>query len=297
MRVLLLTPWQNAWVPYFRAEFERRGAVFTLAKAWNSVSRHDVVIHGWADGRTQPVTGAVNVVFLRRYELFDGGILKTDWAHVDQLVCVNAWIADRVRETFASNGVTVPVAVIYNGVDVNDWTFATRKAGRRIGMACHVHPKKNLPLALQILAMLPEGYELHIAGAVQDPCTAEYLNHVGQCIARRVYLYDHIAHGRLDSWWEQMSYCLSTSLSEGNPNNVIEAMAKGIKPVIHDWPGANEQFPEDMRFATVAQAVSMIQDGDYDSPAYRRVVEERFGLQNYARVADLCEQFMVKEAA
>jgi hypothetical protein len=42
-----------------------------------------------------------------------------------------------------------------------------------------------------------------------------------------------------------MGVCLSTSLSEGNPNNVIEAMAKGIKPVVHAWPGAEDQFPED----------------------------------------------------
>ena len=299
MRVLLLSPWDNAWIPYLRAEFERRGAEFEAIKPTNSAfsGMPDLVLHGWANGLSRPIIGARNVMFLRRYELFDHGLSKTYWSRVDQLICVNAWIADRVRETFCRQAITVPVTVIYNGVDVDKWTFKTRKAGTKIGMACHVHPKKNLPLAVQILAALPEDYELHIAGDVQDACTAEYLNHIGKTLRRTVYLYDHIAHEQMDGWWENMDYCLSSSLSEGNPNNVIEAMAKGIRPVIHDWPGADEQFPAWARFASVKQAVHMIRSPVYDSQRYRDLVRERFGVENYAKVADLCESLLEKEAA
>jgi len=299
MRVALYTSWDNAWVPYFRAEFERRGAeLFTLAKGWNGVSSHDLVIHGWANGMTQAVPGARNVMFLRRYELFENGLTKVDWNGIDLLICVNTWIADRVREVFARRGIGVPVHVIYNGTDAKQWTFKERKAGMKIGMACHVHPKKNLPLAMQILAALPEGYELHVAGEIQDPCTAEYLNHIGQLLRRKVYFYGHIPREHLNFWWETVDYCLSTSLSEGNPNNVIEAMAKGVKPVVHDWPGAEDQFPVHMRFKTIAEAVAIIQSEQYHSSLYRSIVDERFGLDNYARVTDLCVSLLTeKEAA
>jgi glycosyltransferase involved in cell wall biosynthesis len=295
MRVLLLTPWDNAWVPYFRDEFERRGATFALAKSWNGVAQHDLVLHGWANGMTQPVLGARNVMFLRRYELFDGGLSKVDWKHVDQLICVNTWIAERVREVFKKKGITVPVDIIYNGTDPARWTFKERKAGRKIGMACHIHPKKNLPLALQILAALPEGYELHIAGDVQDGCTAEYLNHVGRQMRRKVYLYGHVPHEQLNFWWETVDYCLSTSLSEGNPNNVIEAMAKGIKPVVHCWPGAEDQFAGHT-FSTVAEAALMIQSGNYKSASYLALVNDKFSLANIKQVVDLALEPLMEAA-
>jgi glycosyltransferase involved in cell wall biosynthesis len=288
MRVLLLTPWSNAWIPYFRNEVEKRGGMFALGKTWNGTSEHDLVIHGWANGLTQPVPKAKNVMFLRRYELFDGVLSKVKWKGIDQLICVNDWIADRVREIFARNSIAVPVAVIYNGTDLDGWTFKNRGQGTKIGMACHVHPKKNLALAAQILAGLPEDYELHIAGQIQDSCTAEYLNHLGHMTCRKIYLHGHIPHEKMDWWWEQVNYCLSTSLSEGNPNNVIEAMAKGLKPIIHCWPGAEYQF--DNTFKTVADAVAEIQYGDYRSSEYRELVREKFNLGNYAKVMDLCER-------
>lgn len=287
MRVALVTPWDNAWVPYFRKSIEARGHEFKLFRPQQALANADVVLHGWASGDSQPLAGARNIMFLRRYELFDGGLGRVDWKGIRDLICVNSWIKDIVESTLKERRAATRVHLIYNGTDVSRWRFRARAAGKKIGMACHVHPKKNLPLAMQILARLPEGYELHIAGEVQDACTAEYLNHLGKLMRKKVYLYGHIPAEDLSLWWEQMSYCLSTSLSEGNPNNVIEAMAKGLKPVVHDWPGADDQFPGDVRFATIDEAVAQIQAPAYESARYRAIVEEKFSLANIERVVDL----------
>lgn len=289
MRVVLVTPWDNAWVPMFQKEVTSRGHEFWLVKPvhgrpFDRINpQPDVVIHGWTAGG--PVEGARNIMFLRRYELFDGALDRVDWNGIDHLVCVNAWIASVVKDVFASRGVKTPVSVIYNSVDTSKWKFRERKGNNKVGMACHVHAKKNLPLALQVMALLPDDYELHIAGEIQDPCTAEYLNHVGQAMRRKVYLYGHIERADLNVWWEQMGFCLSTSLSEGNPNNVLEAMAKGIKPIVHAWPGAEDQFP--VLFSTAAQAADMIRSGPYESADYRAHVQEKFPLSNIAKVVDL----------
>jgi glycosyltransferase involved in cell wall biosynthesis len=281
MKVILVTPWENAWVPYFKAAFEARGHEFECRP--DAVSA-DVVLHGWASGDSQPVDGAKNVMFMRRYELFEGGINRVRWPGVDHLICVNSWIANIAGSVLADRYGT-KVHLIYNGTDVNTWRFKVREPGKKMGMACHVHPKKNLPLAVQILGLLPEDYELHIAGAIQDSCTAEYLNNLGKALKRKVYLYDHIDAGMMSMWWEQMSYCLSTSISEGNPNNVIEAMAKGIKPIVHRWPGAEDQFADHL-FDLATDAARMIQSNAYDSYAYRAEVEKKFSLQNIEKVVE-----------
>lgn len=281
MKVALVTKWDNAWVPMFKEEIEHRGHQFALC---DQPEPADVVIHGWA--WTQPVKNARNVMFLRRYELFSGGLQKVDWSGIDQLICVNKWIEQVVSDSFNRKGVKTPVSTIYNAVDLKSWTFKERKHNKRIGMACHVHPKKNLPLALQILAALPDDYELHIAGEVQDPCTAEYLNAVAKAAKRSVYIYGHIERSELNAWWDMMGFCLSSSLSEGNPNNVIEAMAKGIKPLVHCWPGAEDQFPDHL-FSTVDEAVKLM-GGEYRSEKYRQEVEQKFSIKNIERVVDLC---------
>lgn len=284
MKVTLITPWDNAWVPYYKQAFEARGHEFQCVKHGAHISGQDLVLHGWASGASQPVSGARNVMFLRRYELFDGGLQRVNWKDVDTLVCVNTWIKGVVEHVFQEHGVKTPVRMIYNGTDPGRWTFKNRKANHRIGMACHVHPKKNLPLALQVLACLPAEYELHVAGDIQDACTAEYLNHVARSIKRKVYLYGHVE--RLNTWWEIMGVCLSTSLSEGNPNNVIEAMAKGLKPVVHAWPGSEDQFSGYL-FNTAQEAAGMILDGAYESQKYLQVVKDKFSLANIERVVDL----------
>lgn len=286
MKVALLTPWQNAWVPHFERAFKSRGHQFSVFPKV-APKDSDVVIHGWATG-TAAVNGARNVVFLRRYELFDGGLAKIEWSRTHALICVNSWFQKIAQTILDAEKISVPVHLIYNGCDGAKWTFKERVHGTKIGMACFVHSKKNLPLALQIVAALPDGYELHVAGDIQDACVAEYLVHTSKEMKRDVHLYGQVPARQLDEWWNGMDYCLSTSISEGNPNNVIEAMAKGIKPIVHCWPGAEDQFAGHT-FRTVAEAVSLL-GGDYESAKYRAIVEQKFSLANIEKVVNLCLQ-------
>ena len=147
-------------------------------------------------------------------------------------------------------------------------------------------------MALQILLGLPDDYELHIAGKVQDPCTAEYLNHVAKLCERKVYLYGQIKASDMDTWWEMMEVCLSTSISEGNPNNVNEAMMKGIKPVVHTWPGAHSQYPQGCLFRTVDEAIAIIRSDDYRAPVYRDWAMERFSPSNWRQVIQIAEELV-----
>jgi len=297
MKAILTTPWENAWVPLFRYAFHERGIAMEV-RAPSAVHTEgepfpDIVLHGWLRPDNQLWRGAVNIAYLRRYELYGYDLSRIPLHLYDAIICVNDWIADQLRAVLARRAVdTPPVHVIYNGVDLDAWTFKDRSPGKSIGMACHIHPKKNLPLALQILALLPDDYQLHIAGAIQDRCTLDYLDHLSRSMKRRLVVWDQIPHREMDMWWEQHQYCLSTSISEGNPNNVLEAMAKGICPVVHRWPGASDQFPELHLFETAEQAARIItgHSPQLSSTTLRKIVERRFSPANYDRVVDLALQ-------
>jgi glycosyltransferase involved in cell wall biosynthesis len=284
LKVALITPWPNVWVPFIGNEVIRRGHTFQIFHP-NKVPRDaDVLIHGWSMG--QPVEGPRNVVFMRAFEIYEEKILKGfRWDKAQHIICVSPFLSRVLIQWLEEQGIKIPVTVIPNAVDLSAWTFKQRTFNGKLGMACHVHWKKNIPLALQICAALPEGTSLHIAGEIQDRATMVYLNEAATAMRRKVIVCGQLDHHRMDSWWEQFGVCLSTSVREGCPNNVLEVMAKGIKPIIHCWPGAEEQFPG-LVFKTVDDAVKMIMEPS-DSQKYRDMVTERHSLENIKKVVDI----------
>lgn len=274
--VTILTPWENAWVPLYRKVFEEAG--YQVYKSNTCWGKSDVFLHMWA-GKTSPRHGAINIAFLRRYEFFEFDWVRYDWSQFDAIVFCNSFF----KKHFDTYIKTVPSYLVYNAVDPEKWTTTSKMKTYRIGMACHVHPKKNLPLAAQILAALGDNYELHIAGEIQDPFTGMYLDTRGL----KIKLYGHVKD--MNTWWDDKNYCLSTSISEGNPNNVLEAMAKNIRPVVHRWPGAEDQFKKEWLFDTVDEAVAQIKD-EYGNGGYREYVLENHNLDNFREVVKIVNE-------
>lgn len=244
----------------------------------------DVMLHMWCDIDTANDVASVpckHIVFIRRYEWYYGYWQKVDWRKVSEVIMVNDFLAKQFEKQTG-----IKPHVVYNAVNTAQWKFRERKHGKNIAWVGFINQKKNLPLALQILAELPDDYALHLAGSIQDNATMDYLDNIGKSIKRKIYWNGQIPHAQMDLWLEDKNYILSTAISEGCPNNVIEAMAKGIKPVVHDWTGAREQFGEAV-FDTIPEAVKMMTEEPYESKKYLEKVENSFGLSNYQKVKEI----------
>lgn len=291
MKIQIITPLRMQWLEGYR-------------RLWGdhvlTVTEHPRDIHGrippadlrifmWLNEETvnfihtQPREGR-RIVFVRRYEYYTTAPEMCNWKNVDAVIMVNDFLAAGFEKRTG-----VRPHVVYNGVDPSRWTYRERGHGKKVAWVGFLNQKKNLPLALQIMAALPKDIELHVAGEVQDGASVDYLVHVAEALRVRVFLYGPIPHEHMDGWMEDKNYILSTALSEGCPNHVIEAMAKGIKPIVHNWPGAREQFG-DLVFNAVNEAVSrMDSSSPYDSEGYRKLTEEKFGWPNYLRVKEIAE--------
>jgi len=290
MKVGIIAPdWGNSWIPIFKNLLEEAGHESFHFKPDDEHSYPlDACIHMWARNNRFLNLSAKHIMVMRRYEFFDPNHWTAlPWDKIEHLIFCNNWMKEQVDGYFKDRGIEQNTHLIYNAADTSQWTYRKRKHGKKIGMACHVHQKKNIPLALQILEHLPSDYELHIAGAVQDSCLFEYIYNISRQIKRKVVIYGQIQRDKLDSWWEDKNYCLSTSISEGNPNNVLEAMAKGIKPVVHAWPGAEDQF--EGVFYTVAEAVAEILRGNYESEKYLNQINTNHSLTNYKKIVKLIQ--------
>jgi glycosyltransferase involved in cell wall biosynthesis len=281
MKVLILTPWKNTWIPYYKKVFEERGHSVRVAHDSKQLIRADVYLHMWAC-MSYPIPNAVNIMFMRRFEFFEYNWKEYPWDKIDSLVFCNTFFKREFDSYFKHIHNT---ELIYNAVDTEVWAEKPHSKGVKVGMACHVHPKKNLPLAAQIIKALGKPFELHITGEWQDSATVAYLHWAAKEMDLDITLYGHTEN--MAKWWADKDYCLSTSLSEGNPNNILEAMAQGIRPVVHSWPGAIDQFPSRCIFNGVYEAVGQI-TGDYGS-GYREHVEKYYSLLNFRDVVKIAE--------
>ena len=83
------------------------------------------------------------------------------------------------------------------------------------------------------------------------------------------------------------SFALCTSVVEGHPNALLEAMAVGIKPIIHNFPGAKELFPPELVYNTPEEAIEILL-GKYNAQEYRYYVEAHYDMNIvYKKIEEL----------
>lgn len=276
------------WVEGIKKVFTRDGVEVDFRPEPDYALQPAAVLYLWCDEVARrninaSPEGSNNYVVFRRYEFFTGEWGQIVWSKVRHLIFVNDVFRIEFESAFPEK--PVPTSVIYNAVDPDIWTYSEHKHGKNIAMVGYINQKKNFPLALQILAALPEDYTLHIIGGVQCPETYMYLCQMAHKLKRNLIVHEAQSRQVLNRTLDQMDYLLCTAISEGNPNNVNEAMMKGIKPLVHCWPGADWQYPKDCVFSTVYEAINRIIPNDdvesgYDSKFYRSWAEDKFSLKN-----------------
>jgi glycosyltransferase involved in cell wall biosynthesis len=82
----------------------------------------------------------------------------------------------------------------------------------------------------------------------------------------------------MNKWLEDKNYVISTSVLESQHLSIMEAMAKGIKPIIHNFVGAKQVYEKKYVWSTIGQAVNMVVSEDYCSEDYRWFVNDRYSF-------------------
>jgi glycosyltransferase involved in cell wall biosynthesis len=203
---------------------------------------------------------------------------QMDWRRVTRLVTVAEDITEVLLTNFPSIADAVPIRIIPNGIDMERFQPGTPDRFR-IGWVGHLEPKKNPMLLMQIAHRLVQRdprFSIHVAGAFTDPRTARYLKQMQSALnlAGVVRFEGHVAD--MPTWYGDKGVLLCTSMYESFGMNIGEAMAVGAFPVVHGFPGADRLWPADCLFASVDDAVALIQAGR--PGLYRGWVADRYGL-------------------
>lgn len=234
---------------------------------------------------------------LHSYEAFTLYPSQVNWESVDILIFVSMNIKEYLIEKVKIN--KTKIMLIPNGVNMENWTYKSRVHGYKIAYAGYINYKKGPLLLLQTFKALfdrDNRYSLHIAAEFQDPRYSLYFKQmVVEMGLENNFIFDGWQES-LDHWLDDKDYILCTSVLESQNMGVMQAMAKGIKPVIHNFAGAKGIYDSKYIWNTIDEAIGMVADKNYDSAEYRDFIQDNYSFEKQFSIIENLMDEMANEA-
>ena len=108
----------------------------------------------------------------------------------------------------------------------------------------------------------------------------QYIRHIVQALELSDVVFFDGWKEDINSWLSDKHYIISCSIGESQGMGLLEGMACGLKPVIHNFPGANQIFPSEFLFNIAEEFCGQILSDAYEPQRYRKFVEEKYPLKN-----------------
>jgi glycosyltransferase involved in cell wall biosynthesis/2-polyprenyl-3-methyl-5-hydroxy-6-metoxy-1,4-benzoquinol methylase len=222
---------------------------------------------------------------LHSYEALSDYVLDVNWRMIDDLIFVASHVEEVVLKQIFAKGIPFPnvkTHFVPNGIDLSKFDFLERSKGKNLAMVANISDKKGPMLLIHAFFDLyrrDSEYKLFVAGDMDDPRYSYYLYHIIEELGlEKSVSFDGFVED-INAWLRNKNYIVCSSPWEGHPVGIMEAMACGIKPVIHNFVGAKQIFPEKFIWDNISEFVLMITEGDYSSIEYRNFIESHYSLE------------------
>ena len=250
---------------------------------WSDISWFEWCTNLAVIGSKQPKV-CKNIIRLHRYEAYEQWPQLVNWTNIDTIITVgNSFVRDALLRKVPYIESYTTIVTIPNGVNLEKFTFTNRTRGKNIAFLSNLKMVKNPAFLLQCMQKLhyidPE-YRLFFGGMFQDETLEQYLRHMVDALGLRGVVFFDGQQEDVNSWLKDKHYIVSTSLIESQGMGLLEAMACGLKPVIHNFPGAGQIYPSEFLFNISEEFCRHILSEQYEPQKYRRYVEGNYALNN-----------------
>jgi glycosyltransferase involved in cell wall biosynthesis len=224
-----------------------------------------------------------NIIRLHRFEAYCDWPARVEWENIDTLITVgNTYVKDALLRQVPTLEARTQVVTIPNGVNLGKFKFQEKPRGKNIACIGYLNARKNpmfLIQCMQKLNYIDPQYKLFFAGIFQDAALEQYLRYTVKAMKLTEVVFFDGWQDDVNAWLADKHYIASASLGESQGMGLLEGMACGLKPVIHNFPGADQIFPPEYLFNISEEFCSHICSEHYEPKKYRGFVEERYPLQ------------------
>jgi hypothetical protein len=264
----------------------------------------------WFDGCTSTAMEVLqrprvckNIVKLNQLEPYMNWSSQVKCENIDTLVVLSgSVVGDILIEQMSETSSGALVVTIPRGVNLERFKlvkgrFASEMktnndAGRRgkniacVGPLSIADNPMFLLQCMQKLHYIDSEYRLFFTGDFQGAVLEEYIRHTVQALELRDVVFFDLpisSHEDLNSWLQDKHYIVSCGISDAGGKGLLEGMACGLRPLIHNFPGASDVFPSEFLFNISEEFCRHILSETYQPERYRGFVEEHYSLQEQLR--------------
>ena len=219
---------------------------------------------------------------LHSYEAFTNYISKVNWSNIDRIIFVAEHIREFVLNQLQGINIKNKSVIIPNGLNANKFNYRRRKHGYNLAYVGLINYKKGPMLALQLikaLADINKKYKLFIAGKFEQARYSLYFKQMIKDMNLQENVYFEGWQDDIDKWLENKNYIISSSVLESQHLSIMEAMSKGIKPIVHNFVGAKNIYPEKYIWNSINQGIELIRNSDYSSMEYKKFIQNNYSLK------------------
>lgn len=251
----------------------------------------------WFDGAGQMVVDASRtphdaktIVSLRRSDVHGDWAREVRWENVDILMQIGGPAVEAALLEYVPDiRNRTRLVVIPYGIDLDRWGFQPRPRGKHLACIGHLSAETNpafLVQCLQKLHYLDPEYRLFVAGRFDDPVLEQYVRHMAQTLGLTDIVTFTSCPGDLSAWLADKHIIVSSGMGAGQIETLLAGMAAGLKPVVHNFPGAETLLPPQCLFNIAEEFCEQVMGGQYDPPTYRRFVQQRYPIVEQLRRVD-----------
>ena len=306
-RIAIINTFDNRFNQIYASYFSKKNEVKVVKPQTNKdlLSVADWADIIWSTWCNEPLIfvshqkeSPVLVTHIRSYEILTPALMQNvQWQNLSGAIFVANHIREIANQFWKDQLISIPQTTVHNCVYLDEYPLYDNGPGRNIAYIGYLNHKKGIGLLLQCIQkalLIGLDVKFHIAGIFQEARFQVYMTHLLKEMGIEKHVVFHGWVQEVTKFLKDMNFVISTSPWEGCPNNIIEAMACGIKPVIHNWRGSKQLFPEELIFNSVDDFVSIISSVNYQPEAYRSHVEQHFNAEKLLPKIDL---FLVEALA
>ncbi|MBN1124163.1 MAG: glycosyltransferase family protein [Sedimentisphaerales bacterium] len=227
------------------------------------------------------------VVRLDARDVYDAPIEEVNWDNID-VVIINGGLLEKQTLLSRMEDLEKRTRVIttFEGVDLSRVRFQSRCRGKKLVWMGDLDAQSNPILLLQCMQKLnyiDKDYRLYIAGRCVDTGMEQYLRYMVDKLNLSSAVVFEPEVKNLNQYLLDKHFIVSTAIDLSGLSSVLTAMACGLKPVVHDFPGAEQWIDSSYLFGISEQFCNLVLSDDYRPQHYRQIVEQQYRLRHWTR--------------